>query len=587
MKSKRRHLYFFCVVLLCFGAAVCFPAALSQGILLLKQGKSQEAVSFFERLTNQNPSDAQAYYYLGTAYFNLGNMDAGLLNYRKALELRPDVPDYHYSLAQLFLALGEEENSLKEFAEVVRLAPQTALAKRAEQARAKLENSLKEKSLTGIWSQKAEEERKRAELAAKEGAEKKETGMTAPGEGPGQARPAGEAGEKLSLEKLIKRLRYGVDARRKEASEALLFFTPEELKDHVGVFVVLLDKEKNLEIKKNIVRIVARTRTPEGTDALLAIMDSAQESFEIKLVTLVSLGDIREEKVQTALRNTLTNIVSRRVQQREEAKGKLADTVKALEELEVERITLEAEISTAEQKKNEIQGKLSGGMMFGEPGGPRDREGLPPEFAERTLKPAEVKKLQEQLKTAELDLKTKRDKMEKLQAQKSDLEAEQTKYKLLLGEGVVGMQMAEEEKNEQLFALGLIDSLGRLRDKLSLPVIRNAWKEYGTEERTINYYLTLARLVDYSEINTLVERLKADYPQDENSRNAELGLRTGIIQVVGEYLKANANQEWTEMLQFLSEDSTYSEIQKAASGALAAFAETPEKKPVETKKAKP
>jgi len=583
-----------------FSIADNYRNFIEKGVLLLQQGKGEQALSFFEKARRENPENAEPYYLLANCYFAIGNPDKALSNYQKALELNPNNPDYHYSLAFLYLAAGEEEKALDVFKKVIQLSPQSLTGQLALKQKLKLEKSLKEEEITKGWIKREEDERRRIQELTKEKSEGKTSEKTPSGPGmPGVDKTLQKV-SKIPVDKLIKRLKFGTDSKRIASSKNLILHDSEELQPYVNSLLALLKKEKIVEVRINTIKAIGQSATKEGAIALLNIMSEPGELFELKLVALESLGETKEEEIIGNLRNALKTLVDRRITQRQEAKKNLSTVNQKIDNLEVQQLTLNGEIQSLKQKQNEMQGKLRGGMEFGMPPGMAP----PPGFEgreEKPLKLAEIKKLQQELIKIKQDIKEKNQKLESIKEEMAGLQEKKREYETLLsrkfGEKIAsapsfrdmppGFRMpqveekrqTDEGKNEQIFALRLIKILGKLRDKESLPVIKNAWKEYGAEDEKIDYGLTLARLEDYSSIKMLINRLKKDYPQ-RNKEN-ELILRSGIIEVAGNYIKTHQDEELEELLRFLSEDSEYGPIKKTASNAISSL-----KKPKESTKIK-
>lgn len=576
-----------------FSIADNYRDSIEKGVLLLQQGKEEQALSFFEKARKENPEKAEPYYLLANCYFAIGNPEKALSNYQKALELNPNNPDYHYSLAFLYLAAGEEEKALDAFKKVIQLSPQSLTGQIALKQKLELEKLLKEDEMTKGWIKKEDDEKREKQEFAK----KKDEGKTSEQTPFGQEIPDLQKVSKIPVDKLIKRLKFGTDSKRIESSKNLILHDSEELQPYVNSLLALLEKEKIVEVRINTIKAIGQSATKEGAIALLNIMSEPDELFELKLVALESLGETKEEEIIGNLRNALKTLVDRRITQRQEAKKNLITVNQNIENLEVQQLTLTGEIQSLKQKQDEIQSKLGGGMEFGMPPGT-----APPGFGGRgegkPLKPEEIKKLQQELKKIKQDIEEKSQKLESIKEEMASLQEKKREYETLLsrkfGEKIIskspdrsmfpefGMPLVEEKRqtdegrNEQIFALSLIKILGKLRDKESLPAIKNAWKEYGSEGEKIDYGLTLARLEDYSSIEILISRLKKDYP--EQNKENELILRSGIIEVAGNYIKTHPDEELEEMLKFLSEDSEYGPIKKAASNAISSL-----KKPSETK----
>ncbi len=567
------------------------PETLRKGLTLIKLGQLKEAISLFEQETTKRPDEAQAYFYLGLAHEKAGHTEEALAGYRRAIELKPNEADFHYTLGRFYLSLGDEEAALKEFELAQTSAPQSPAGVLAEKEKRKLQMTLKDRALVEDWLKKEAEAKKAKEATGGETELSPEGGKEgAAGEAAGQI---GEEAKREPAEKLIKTLRHGRERQRRQASETLLAYPAEETQPFVQILIALLRRERVVDIRKNIITLVGQTKTEQGTEALLRIFKNPQEDFQYKLVALASLGSLQEKKVILALRTTLSEMVASRVREREEARKNLDSLQKQLEELETEKLTLEAEISTLETRRNELQNKISGGFL--EPGAPPGVPGMPGQPAP-TLKPADIVKIQKEIKTLEQQIEGKRKQIELIQQKRQEAEEKKMRYLSLLARkqtqtgqetasavpAVMPPEMAgpveetEEGKNEQQFALALIDTLGRLKDEESLPVIRNAWQEYGSQQHQLLYDLALARLGDFSRMSSLLERLREDLPEGE--AEAEVKLRCSIIEVLGEYLKVKPDEELKELLQYLAEESSQPQLSEAARQVLGLKKSEPKEK---------
>ncbi len=569
--------FFFSLAILSF--ADLQPEILRKGLTLIKLGQWQQAISFFQQEVNSNPAEAQAYFYLGLAQEKAGDVKAAISNYERAIQLKPAEAEFHYTLGRLYLSSGDEEKALQHFAQAESISPQSICGVLSRQEKLQLLTKRSDRQMVEEWL------KKEAEL--KEAKEKEKSEQVRP-EQEQAAIPEGEeekAEKHEPAEKLIKILRHGREKQRRQASETLLSYPEGEIKPFSQLLIGLLRRERVPDIRKNIISLVGMTKTRESIDTLLRILSNPQERFEYKLVALSSLSGIKEENVVTSLRSILQELVTARIQEREQAKKNLTAVEKEIEEIETEKLTLEAEITALETKKNELQNRISGGYL--EPGQPPGVPGLPA-MGQSTLKPAEIVKIQKDIKTMEKQIEEKRERVELLGQKKQEAETKKGRYVALLSKKqgqpgeiqppgqpwmlqaeIPGSEETEEERNQQQFALSLIDALGSLRDRESLPVIRNAWQEFGNEEKKMSYSLALARLGDYSRINGLLERLQQDLPEGDTAQQAEVTFRAAVVEVVGEYVKANQEQELLELLQYLAEESTFPEIKEAALDALA------------------
>ncbi|MDR0400585.1 MAG: tetratricopeptide repeat protein [Treponema sp.] len=125
------------IIVLAAGVAFLFAVIVRQLIFprrvealeaLIKQGKTQTAISAARRLVAKDPKNAEAHYYLGMAYRaekrdEEAYQEFKLLN-RMSIQ-RKLIPEavYRQTLAQLYEAHGEGEEALKEYLLLIKLAP--------------------------------------------------------------------------------------------------------------------------------------------------------------------------------------------------------------------------------------------------------------------------------------------------------------------------------------------------------------------------------------------------------------------------------------------------------------------------------
>ena len=575
------------------------------GLNYLKIGNYEDAISYFKQAKNLSPDNAIVYYYLGEAYFRKGDMEEAKRYYDQAIEREPQNPDFHYSLAHLYLAQNDKAKALEEFNKVIEISPQSLIGKNANLVKKQIEKGIKEKDISDKWVKLEEEERKKIEEEKK----KKEAGKEQQGqpgmpgqEGmPGFEGIPGEKEEKIPIDQLLKRIKYGTKTLRENESRKLPYYSSSEISGVYNEIIGIIKKEKDIEVKKNLISALGKVNQPDVGEFLLSLIQNKETPFEIKIVALESIGGIKTESVMVTLRDTLNNMIKNREQEREEAKKNIQNINNEIEKLEIERITLNSELNKLQQDRSDISNKLQmGGMDLGmmAPGG-----GMPPVQGGgeiKVLSTTEVKKLRDQLKNIDTQIGTKTERLNEIQTQLQQLQEKSNKYQMLLAKkggevkisapsyspqftpGVFppGMgpgfmpeytpqqQKTTEEENEIIFAMKLIIALGEMRDKQALPIIKNAWKEFGASNYEPYYSLALAQLGDYSKIDLLLERLQQDYPQQEQEKNDEIKLRAGIIKVLPDYLKTNPNEEIIGLINYLSENAQYPEISKAASEVL-------------------
>ena len=78
---------------------------------------------FFQRIIKFSPSSFQAHNNLGLHYQHRGLYEAAQLEYKKALEIMPDLLEARSNLADLYFKMGRLEDALREYAVVEKTAP--------------------------------------------------------------------------------------------------------------------------------------------------------------------------------------------------------------------------------------------------------------------------------------------------------------------------------------------------------------------------------------------------------------------------------------------------------------------------------
>lgn len=96
-------LIFFCI-LLCSSSVLSQDQNKLSGIRYINEGKYRPAIEEFEKVILKNPRDAEALFYLGVAYRNLGSgqLKNALSGISQALKIRPNDPNWQYALAQTY-----------------------------------------------------------------------------------------------------------------------------------------------------------------------------------------------------------------------------------------------------------------------------------------------------------------------------------------------------------------------------------------------------------------------------------------------------------------------------------------------------
>ena len=96
------------------------------GDALLKQAKTQKAISHFRESLRLQPGNAEVNYNLGIALNKLGKPQDAILHYQEALRLKPEYLDAHNNLADVLLAIGKPHEAIPHYKEALRYKPEFA-----------------------------------------------------------------------------------------------------------------------------------------------------------------------------------------------------------------------------------------------------------------------------------------------------------------------------------------------------------------------------------------------------------------------------------------------------------------------------
>jgi tetratricopeptide (TPR) repeat protein len=98
---------------------------------LIKKGRTQTAIKAAKRIITGEPKNAEAHYFLGTAYHKEGRDELALIEFKTANQIGisgKNIPEVEFRqlLAQLFVRSKQGEEALKEYLLLIKLMPNRA-----------------------------------------------------------------------------------------------------------------------------------------------------------------------------------------------------------------------------------------------------------------------------------------------------------------------------------------------------------------------------------------------------------------------------------------------------------------------------
>jgi len=603
MKKQKFNVLLLLVCLVFMSQGYLFAAEMTEnikkGILKLQMSRLDDAQNYFEREKQSNPNNGLAYYYLGEVYYRKADFSKALEQYQKAIEIEPGNAAYHLGAGVAYLALGQSDKAIEEFQTVVTSAPNTYEATEAQQQLARIKSTNRDSDIVKKW-QDAEKN------TGVEVAVKKEETIQGPV----------PAVQTVSVDSVVKDMRFGTETKRKEASKTLYGFSSTQLEPFLSVFIAQMDKEKNEDIRKNLLLVIGKTQTKEAVDYLFSVLEGQDYLFDTKMVALAGLSETLSPDAAERLKGVLDTMVTRKLKMREDARVKIQSIEQKMDDLEAQKLILTNEKTKLRTKKEEIDDKVSGRQTRErvEPGFPG---AVPPGVAPAPAAPGErpveeltleqITQLQAESRKIGNDINIKEKQIEKIEKQIDKLKEEREKYQRVLvkkystgtvkvlgvtrtapvtqqtGQVTPGMppemapgmpqvpsqpstvQAGPEEEQEQSLALSIIKILGRIGKPEYLPVIEKAWDEYKADSFELDYGLVRAQLGSYEYIEKLVARLQEDYSSSDMD---EVYFRSDIVKVLGSYLAKHENQDYAELLGYLAESDPNQVIKIAANQAL-------------------
>lgn len=589
-----KKLLFF-LTLFAIVAGCVFAAEMTENI---KKGMSKmalnrldDALTFFEREMASNPKNGLGYYYAGDVYYRKADFSKALELYKKAIEVEPGKSLYRLGAGIAYIALSQFDKAVEELQSVINNSPGSYEAKQAEKNLAKIKEMMRNKEIVDKWQNL--EKNVRVEQISEKKPEIPQTVIPI---------------QTVSVDALVKDLRFGPETKRKDASKMLYNFTSSQLEPFLSQFISHMDKEKNEEVRKNLLLVIGKTQTQQAIDYLFGILENPEQSFDTKMVALAALSETLSPDAAEKLKNVLDKMVSTKNTIREDARSRIESIDRRIDDLESQKYILRNDITKLRVQRQSIYDKLN--VQSADEGGPGVAPAVPG-VAPPAVSPGQgqveiltqeqIRQLRAQLRTVENDINTKEARLSRLEKQIENLNTEKTKYQLILvkrpttgtirvlgvtraatsqtpqeipagmppeivqGPAQPSIQAGSEEEQEQSLALSIMKILGRIGKPDYLGVIERAWEEYKADSFELDYGLVRAQLGSYEYIDRLAARLQEDYPSSDQN---EIYFRADIVRALGNYLATHENQDYAELIGYLAGSDSNQVIKIAATQAL-------------------
>ncbi|GAB4271301.1 MAG: hypothetical protein Kow0029_08840 [Candidatus Rifleibacteriota bacterium] len=92
-----------------------------------------EGINEVEKLLEGDPNNVDLLDWLAFMYYSNNNIDKAIETYKRALAIKPDNENQHYYLANSYFKKGMMAEAKKEWNEVIRLKPNSKIAKNAQE----------------------------------------------------------------------------------------------------------------------------------------------------------------------------------------------------------------------------------------------------------------------------------------------------------------------------------------------------------------------------------------------------------------------------------------------------------------------
>ena len=110
------------------------------GVLLAQEDQTAEATRHFRKAIELQPDCSDAYNGLGNILANQGHVAEAINHYRKAVEIKPDFAAAHYNLGNALASQGRYAEAIGHFQRALELRPDDVAARRSLDAALDLQN---------------------------------------------------------------------------------------------------------------------------------------------------------------------------------------------------------------------------------------------------------------------------------------------------------------------------------------------------------------------------------------------------------------------------------------------------------------
>lgn len=98
------------------------------GVALSKLGRHEDSLVHFGKAIDLNPYFVNGYYAMGNSYLHLNRNKEAIEQYQTALELNPDDPGVHHNLGAAYSAAGDVAKAIESYQKALELDPNYMMA---------------------------------------------------------------------------------------------------------------------------------------------------------------------------------------------------------------------------------------------------------------------------------------------------------------------------------------------------------------------------------------------------------------------------------------------------------------------------